>query len=145
MLTLLSFLLVRLAPGSPFASEKELPPQTLKVLNQAYGLDQPMPVQYVRYLGGLLRGDLGPSLKKPGFTVREMIASALPVSLELGFWALLYALTVGLSLGILAAIRPHGWGDRLAMSLALLGICIPGFVLGPLLALYFGLKLEWLR
>ncbi len=144
VLTLLSFMLVRLAPGSPFATEKELSPQTLETLNKAYGLDQPIPVQYVRYLGGLLRGDLGPSLKKPGFTVRELIASALPVSLELGFFALLYALIVGLSLGILAAIRPNGWGDHLAMSLALLGICIPGFVLGPLMALGLGLKLEWL-
>lgn len=144
VLTLLSFMLVRLAPGSPFASEKELPPQTLETLNKAYGLDQPIPVQYFRYLKGLVHGDLGPSLKKPGFTVRELIASALPVSLELGFLALLYALTVGMSLGILAAIRPNGWGDFFAMTLALLGICIPGFVLGPLLALIFGLRLEWL-
>ncbi len=144
VLTLLSFLLVRLAPGSPFASEKELPPQTLETLNRTYGLDQPIPVQYFRYLKGVLKGDLGPSLKKPGRTVSELIASALPVSLELGFWALLYALALGLCLGILAALKPNGWGDHLAMSVALFGICIPGFVLGPLLALYFGLKLEWL-
>ncbi|MDF3127700.1 ABC transporter permease [Kiritimatiellaeota bacterium B1221] len=144
VLTLLSFMLVRLAPGSPFASEKELSAQTLENLNRAYGLDQPVPVQYVRYLGGVLQGDLGPSLTKPGYSVRELIASALPVSLELGLLALLYALVVGLSLGVLAAIRPNGWGDHFAMSLALLGICIPGFVLGPLLALAFGLKLEWL-
>lgn len=144
VLTLLSFLLVRLAPGSPFATEKELPPQTLETLNRTYGLDQPIPVQYFRYLGGLLRGDLGPSLKKPGFTVRELIGSALPVSLELGFFALLYALILGLSLGILAAVRPNGWGDAVAMSMALLGICVPSFVLGPLLALGFGLELGWL-
>ncbi|MGA0369428.1 MAG: ABC transporter permease [Kiritimatiellia bacterium] len=144
VLTLPSFLLVRLAPGSPFASEKELPPQTLEMLNRTYGLDQPIPVQYIRYIGGLLRGDLGPSLKKPGFTVSEMISAALPVSLELGFYALVYALVVGLGLGIFAAIRPNAWADLLAMSLALLGICIPSFVLGPMLALNFGLKLEWL-
>lgn len=144
VLTLLSFMLVRLAPGSPFASEKELPAQTLETLNKTYGLDQPIPVQYVRYLGGLLRGDLGPSLKKPGRTVRELIASALPVSLELGAWALLFAIIVGLTLGTLAAIKPGAWGDHLAMGFALIGICIPGFVLGPVLALFFGLKLEWL-
>ncbi|WFB35324.1 ABC transporter permease [Kiritimatiellota bacterium B12222] len=143
VLTMLSFLLVRLAPGSPFASEKELPAQTLETLNKTYGLDKPIPVQYLRYVGGLLKGDLGPSLKKPGRSVRELISSALPVSLELGAWALLYALVVGMSLGILAAIVPNGWGDHVAMSLALIGICIPGFVLGPVLALYFGLKLKW--
>ncbi|MDA3874291.1 MAG: ABC transporter permease subunit [Kiritimatiellae bacterium] len=144
VLATLSFLLVRLAPGSPFASERELPQQTLDRLNETYGLDQPMHIQYGRYLAGLMRGDLGPSLKNPGRSVRELIAHALPVSLELGALALLYALLVGLTLGILAAIRPNGWGDHLAMGLALIGICIPGFVLGPLLALLFGLKLEWL-
>jgi oligopeptide transport system permease protein len=129
VLATLSFLLVRLAPGSPFASERELPQQTLDRLNETYGLDQPMHIQYGRYLAGLMRGDLGPSLKNPGRSVRELIA---------------HALLVGLTLGILAAIRPNGWGDHLAMGLALIGICIPGFVLGPLLALLFGLKLEWL-
>ncbi|MEX2607866.1 MAG: ABC transporter permease subunit [Kiritimatiellia bacterium] len=144
VLATLSFLLVRLAPGSPFASERELPQQTLDRLNETYGLDQPMHIQYGRYLAGLMRGDLGPSLKNPGRSVRELIAHALPVSLELGALALLYALGLGLTLGILAAIRPNGWGDHLAMGLALIGICIPGFVLGPLLALAFGLQLEWL-
>jgi oligopeptide transport system permease protein len=144
VLATLSFLLVRLAPGSPFASERELPQQTLDRLNATYGLDQPMHIQYGRYLAGLMRGDLGPSLKNPGRSVRELIVHALPVSLELGALALLYALAVGLTLGILAAIRPNGWGDHLAMGLALIGICIPGFVLGPLLALGFGLQLEWL-
>lgn len=144
VLATLSFLLVRLAPGSPFASERELPQQTLDRLNETYGLDQPMHIQYGRYLAGLMRGDLGPSLRNPGRSVRELIAHALPVSLELGALALLYALLVGLTLGILAAIRPNGWGDHLAMGLALIGICIPGFVLGPLLALQFGLRMEWL-
>jgi len=144
VLATLSFLLVRLAPGSPFASERELPQQTLDTLNRAYGLDQPLVVQYGRYLGGLLRGDLGPSLTHPGRSVNEMIRSALPVSMELGFWALLYAIVAGLFLGVLAALRPNGWRDHLAMTLALIGICIPGFVLGPLLALFFGLHLQWL-
>lgn len=144
VLATLSFLLVRLAPGSPFASEKELPQQTLGALNEAYGLDRPLPEQYLRYLGGVVKGDLGPSLTKPGRTVTELIGSAFPVSLELGALALLYALLVGILLGVLAAVTPHGWGDHLAMGLALIGICVPGFVLGPLLALLFGLKLEWL-
>lgn len=144
VLATLSFLLVRLTPGSPFASEKELPPRVLETLEATYGLDRPMWVQYGHYLGGLLRGDLGPSLQKPGRTVVDMIASALPTSLELGFWALVYALVTGLTLGIVAAVRPNGRGDHIAMGLALVGVCIPGFVLGPNLALFFGLRLNWL-
>ncbi len=144
VLAALSFLLVRLAPGSPFASERELPPQTLEALNRAYGLDQPMPVQFFRYIGGVLRGDFGPSLRMPGRTVSELILAKLPVSLELGFWSLLYAIFVGLTLGILAAVKPNGFGDYSAMTLALLGICIPAMVMGPVLALVFGLWLDWL-
>lgn len=144
VLAALSFLLVRLAPGSPFASERELPPQTLEALNRAYGLDQPMPVQFFRYMGGVLRGDFGPSLRMPGRTVSELILAKLPVSLELGFWSLLYAIFVGLTLGILAAVKPNGFGDYSAMTLALLGICIPAMVMGPVLALVFGLWLDWL-
>jgi len=144
VLAVLSFLLVRLAPGSPFASEKELPARTMEMLNRTYGLDDPIPVQFFRYVKGIvLHGDLGPSLKKPGHTVSELIAGALPVSLELGFWALLYALAIGGTLGVGAAARPNGWGDHVAMSAALVGVCVPGFVLGPLLALGFALKLDW--
>ena len=144
VLATLSFLLVRLAPGSPFASEKELPEQTLEALNRAYGLDRPLPEQYLRYMGNVLKGDLGPSLTKPGRTVTELIGSALPVSLQLGVLALGYALVVGILLGILAAVNPNRFGDHVSMGVALIGICIPGFVLGPLLALVFGLKLQWL-
>jgi len=144
VLATLSFLLVRLAPGSPFASEKELPEQTLEALNRAYGLDRPLPEQYLRYMGNVLKGDLGPSLTKPGRTVTELIGSALPVSLQLGVLALGYALIVGILLGILAAVNPNRFGDHVSMGVALIGICIPGFVLGPLLALVFGLNLEWL-
>ncbi|MCC5844253.1 MAG: ABC transporter permease [Verrucomicrobia bacterium] len=144
VLAALSFLLVRLAPGSPFASERELPPQTLEALNRAYGLDQPVPVQFFRYLSGVVRGDFGPSLRMPGRTVAELILAKLPVSLELGFWSLLYAVFVGLTLGVLAAVKPNGAGDHVAMTLALLGICIPAMVMGPVLALIFGLRLEWL-
>ncbi len=140
----LSFLLVRLVPGSPFASEKELPPQTMEALERAYGLDQPITVQYFRYMGGVLQGDFGPSLKMPGRTVSELIATTLPISMELGMLALLYALVVGISLGVLAAMRPNGPGDSISMGIALFGICIPSFVLGPILALVFGLWLNWL-
>ncbi len=143
-LVALSFLLVRLAPGSPFATEKEMSQQTLDALNAYYGLDQPIWVQFGRYLGGLTRGDLGPSLTMPGRTVSELIRDTFPVSLELGLWALLYACVVGLLLGVMAAVRPNRWGDHLSMGIAMGGICVPGFVLGPLLALFFGLRLDWL-
>ena len=144
VLATLSFLLVRLTPGSPFASEKELPPQTMEALNKAYGLDRPLLEQYVRYLGGVIQGDLGPSLTKPGRTVAELIGGSFPTSLQLGSLALLFAIVSGVSLGIFAAMRPGGWSDHLAMGFALIGICVPGFVLGPVLALQFGLRLEWL-
>lgn len=144
VLAALSFLLVRLAPGSPFAGERELPPQTLEALNRAYGLDQPVPVQFFRYIRGVLQGDFGPSLRMPGRTVSELILAKLPVSLELGFWSLLYAVFAGLFLGVLAAVQPNGFADCSAMTLALLGLCIPAMVMGPVLALIFGLWLGWL-
>ncbi len=143
-LSMLSFLLVRLAPGSPFASERELPQQTVDALNRAYGLDQPIPVQYFRYLSGVLRGDLGPSMSKPGRSVAELIGNTLPVSLVLGSLALGFGLLVGLALGVLAAVKPNGRGDRLAMAVALIGICLPSMVMGPILVLIFGLELGWL-
>jgi len=140
----LSFLLVRLAPGSPFASERELPPQTVEALNRAYGLDQPMAVQFFRYIGGVLRGDFGPSLSRPGRSVAEVILTALPTSLQLGALSLLYALVVGLGLGVLAAVKPNGAGDHVAMFLALVGLCVPAMVMGPVLGLVFSLNLNWL-
>lgn len=143
-LSFLSFLLVRLAPGSPFASERDLPEQTLRALNEAYGLDQPILVQYARYMGGVVRGDLGPSLRMPGRTVTELITGALPVSLELGLWSLLFAIVFGLTLGVVAAVKPNGPGDHAAMAFALAGVCVPSMVLGPMLVLVFGLWLDWL-
>ncbi len=135
----LTFLLVRMAPGGPFTDEKQYPPQAIEQLNRHYGLDAPLHVQYFRYLGNLLRGDLGPSLKYPGRSVNDMIAETFPVSLELGLWALLVALVIGLTAGITAAIRPNSALDTVPMTLSMAGICIPAFVLGPLLVLVFSL------
>ncbi len=135
----LTFLLVRMAPGGPFTDEKQYPPQAIEQLNRHYGLDAPLHIQYVRYLGNLLRGDLGPSLKYPGRSVNDMIAETFPVSLELGLWALLVALVIGLAAGITAAIRPNSALDTVPMTLSMAGICIPAFVLGPLLVLVFAL------
>jgi len=139
----LTFLLVRLAPGGPFTSERQYPPQAIAQLNQHYGLDAPLYAQYLRYLSNLLRGNLGPSLKYPGRTVNAMIAETFPISLELGFWALLVALVIGLLAGITAAIRPNSLLDKVSMTLSMTGVCIPSFVLGPLLVLVFSLAAGW--
>jgi len=139
----LTFLLIRLAPGGPFTNERAYPPEALQRLNAHYGLDAPLVTQYVRYLKNIARGDLGPSLKYTNRTVNGIIAQAFPVSLELGAWALLVAIALGVPAGILAARRPNTLCDYLPMGLAMTGICIPSFVLGPLLIIAFSLGLGW--
>jgi oligopeptide transport system permease protein len=140
-----TFFMVRFVPGGPFTSEKALPPEILRNLEAHYGLDQPLWRQYANYLGKIVRGDLGPSFKYSNRTVNEIIAQKLPVSLELGGWALLVALCIGLPLGVLAAIRRNSWLDYLSSSIGMIGICVPVFVGGPLLALLFGIHLRWLN
>ena len=137
-----TFFLVRLVPGGPFDREKDIPEVTRQQLEAYYGLDKPLPVQYVNYLGRLVRGDLGTTFKYPGWTVNEIIARKLPVSVELGALAMGIALVLGIGAGVLAAWRPGSATDTFPMSMAMLGICLPTFVLGPLLILVFGLKLN---
>jgi oligopeptide transport system permease protein len=139
----ISFFLIRLAPGGPFSDERHVSAEVLANLNAHYGLDKPLHQQYLSYLGNLLRGDLGPSYHYQNRTVNELIADALPVSAELGLYALLVALLLGLSAGIIASLRPNSRLDYVPMSLAMAGICFPTFVLGPILALVFGLWLGW--
>ncbi len=139
----LTFVLVRLAPGGPFTEEKSYPPQAIEQMNRHYGLDKPIIVQYGQYMGNLLHGDLGPSLKYQNRSVNEIIAETFPVSLELGLWALLVALLIGLPAGIIASLRPNTALDYIPMSIAMIGICIPSFVLGPLLVLSLSLGLGW--
>jgi len=141
----IAFILVRLAPGGPFTDERAYPPHTLEQLQRHYGLDAPLPVQYVRYLAGLLRGDLGPSLTQGGRTVQEVITTALPISLELGAWSLLVAMLIGIPAGLASALKPGSALDHATMASALIGICIPPFVLGPLLVLFFSLQLGWVH
>jgi oligopeptide transport system permease protein len=140
----LSFFVIRLAPGGPFDEEQALPPEIKANLEAAYGLDKPLYEQYVRYLGGLIRGDFGPSFKFKDFSVTELIAQGLPISLLLGLSAVLLAMLVGIPLGTLAALRQNSPTDYSIMSLAVLGIALPSFVTGPLFALVFGLYLRWL-
>jgi oligopeptide transport system permease protein len=135
---------MRLAPGGPFDQEQTLPPAIAANLEAAYGLDQPMIVQYGHYLASLAHGDLGPSFKYKDFRVSELIARGLPVTLTIGALALLLAVGLGVPLGMLAALRHNGALDHAVMGVALVGIAIPNFVVAPVLALLFGVKLGWL-
>ncbi len=138
-----SFFVIRLAPGGPFDEEQALPPEIKANLEAAYGLDKPLPEQYLRYLSGLARGDFGPSFKFKDFSVTELIAQGLPISLAIGLSAVLIALVFGVLLGAYAALARNTVGDYFVMGLAVLGIALPAFVVGPLLQLGFGLKLGW--
>ncbi|MEO6462956.1 MAG: ABC transporter permease subunit [Candidatus Eisenbacteria bacterium] len=140
----LTFFMMRLAPGGPFQSEREIPEAAREALLQRYGLDRPLAEQYGRFLVNAVKLDFGPSYKYPTQQVKEIIASAFPVSLELGAWALLLALVLGVPLGVIAANRQNTATDYLTMSATLLGVSIPNFVLGPLLVLFFSLTLYWL-
>ena len=140
-----TFFMVRFVPGGPFTAEKAVTPEILRNLEAHYGMDKPLYQQYLAYLGNLARGDFGPSFKYSNRTVNEIIADKLPVSLELGSLSLLVALALGLPLGTLAAIRRNTWIDYLCSSVAMAGICIPTFVMGPILVLVFAIQLGWVN
>jgi len=138
----LTFFLVRLAPGGPFDSEKAVSPQVLKNLNEVYNLNAPLYEQYFDYMANALTGDFGPSFRYPGRSVSEMILTGLPVTFELAFYAIVFAAFLGLIAGIVAAVKKNTALDYIPMAIAMLGICMPTFLLGPLLVLIFGLNLE---
>ena len=137
-----SFFIVRLAPGGPFDQEQALAPQIRANLDALYGLDQPVGVQFLHYLNGLAHGEFGPSFKLRDFTVGELIAQGLPLSLTLGSTAILLAILLGIPLGIVAAVRRNTGADFGITTLVVLGVALPSFVTGPLLALIFGLYLH---
>lgn len=141
---LLSFVLMRAAPGSPFDGERPLDAATRAALDRAYGLDRPVVEQLGRYLARIAHGDFGPSLVYKDFTVSQLIAQGLPVSLTLGGLALLLAALLGVSGGIVAAQHPDRWSGRAIDTAAAIAIALPGFVTGPLLALVFALWFAWL-
>ena len=140
----LTFLLVRLAPGGPFNAERDIPPAAREQLARKYGLDRPLGEQYVAFLAHAARLDFGPSYKFPARQVREIIVQGFRVSAELGGWALLVALLAGIPLGTIAALRQNRAADGAVMAIALGGVSVPNFVLGPLLVLVFSLGLYWL-
>jgi oligopeptide transport system permease protein len=139
-----TFFLMRAAPGGPFDQEQTLPPEIMANLQRAYGLDQPIWTQYGRYLKALMHGDFGPSFKYKDFTVTELIGQGFPVTLQLGVIAMALALSVGILLGTFAALHHNSAADYMTMSLAVVGIAIPTFVVLPFLGLLFGVFLHWL-
>jgi oligopeptide transport system permease protein len=147
----LTFFMIRLAPGGPFDAEKSVSPEIRKSLERYYKMVNPdgsprsLWLQLGDYLGNLARGDLGPSSKYSSRTVNELIRESFPVSAELALWSLLIALSLGLPAGILASLRPNTASDYIPSSLAMAGISVPNFVIGPVLVLIFALKLEWVR
>src|SRR5210317_2324259 len=139
-----TFFLVRAAPGGPFDAEKAVIPEVKAALERQYRLDLPIHEQYFAYLADLSQGNLGPSFKYPGRTINELIESGLPATAELGAYALLIAVIIGSLAGIAAALRPNTLQDYIPMSMAMIGICMPTFLLGPILVLIFGIHLDWL-
>jgi oligopeptide transport system permease protein len=139
-----SFFLMRAAPGGPFDQEQALPPQVAANLKASYGLDQPLLIQYSRYLGALLHGDFGPSLRYRDFSVTDLISDGLPVTLTLGTWALGLALSLGILFGVFSALYRHSSIDHATLALTVGAIAIPSFVLLPFLGLVFGIRLHWL-
>ena len=140
----ITFALIHIAPGGPFSGDKAVPPEVLIALEEKYDLNLPLWQQYVGYLRDLASGELGPSFKYSGRTVSELIASGFPTTAELAMYSMLVAIIIGLFAGVVAAIRPNSVQDYVPMSAAMLGICMPSFLLGPLLVLVFGIYLEWL-
>ena len=139
-----TFFMVRAAPGGPFDKDRSIPVEVMTQLNKRYHLDDPLWKQYLDYMGNLVQGDFGPSFKYASHSVTELMAAGLPATLELSFYAILFALAVGLPIGILAALKRNTFFDYAPMSAAMIGICMPTFVLGPILLLIFGIWLQWL-
>ncbi len=139
----MTFFMVRAAPGGPFSQEKKISPLIKEKMNEHYGLNDQLHVQYFNYLKNLTHLDLGPSFKHEGRTVNELIKDSFPVSMELGLYGLLIALVIGISAGLIASVKKNSFFDYTPMSIAMIGICLPTFVMGPILALVFGLHLRW--
>ena len=140
----ISFFVMRVAPGGPFSGNRKITEAVLANLNRAYHLDEPIWAQFGRYLWNLAHFDFGPSMKYRDYSVTELIVQGLPVSLEVGFWAMLLATIVGIFLGIIGALRRNGMTDLSAGVIAMVGLAVPSFVIGPLLQILFGLELKWL-
>jgi oligopeptide transport system permease protein len=144
LVIVLAFLLVHAAPGGPFDSERALPPDIEANIAAAYHLDEPLYMQFFRYVGGVVQGDFGPSYSYRDYTVGELIGRSFPISLQIGALSMLLAAVAGVGIGIVAALRQNTPLDKVVMGFAMTGISIPVFVVAPLLVLLFAVKLQWL-
>lgn len=140
----LSFFVMRLTPGGPFDAEKPVPEEIRHNLEAKYKMNLPLWQQYLYYLWDIARGDLGPSFQNKDYTVNEIIASTLPVSLELGLYAMIFATLMGVLLGILSALFRNRFPDYITSGISVIGLSVPNMVLGPILVMLFALGLHWL-
>jgi oligopeptide transport system permease protein len=140
----IAFFMIRMAPGGPFDSERPVPVEIAANLDNVYHLNDSLPEQYISYLSRLLKGDFGPSFKYQDYSVTELICKGFPVSLQLGLGAIFLALVLGIMLGTISAINQNTTIDYSVMTLSMIGITIPNFIIAPLLALIFGVMLGWL-
>jgi oligopeptide transport system permease protein len=131
--------MMRAAPGGPFDGERKLPAATERAIAEKFGLDKPLHAQYLDYVGGVLQGDFGPSYKTLGKSVNDLIAEGLPVSLTIGALTMLLSLILGTALGVFAGLRQNSAADYGVMGIAMVGISVPSFVIGPILILLFAL------
>ncbi|PCI88944.1 MAG: oligopeptide ABC transporter permease OppB [Hyphomicrobiales bacterium] len=145
LLILFSFVMMRLAPGGPFTSERALPVEVLANINAKYGLDQPWHIQLWRYIEGLIfHLDLGPSFKYKDRSVNDIIAQGFPVTMTYGLWSFAVAVVVGMSLGIMAAVKHNTWLDYIAVGISIGAQVLPNFIMAPILVIIFTLWLGWL-
>ena len=145
VLIILSFVLMKVAPGNPFTGEKNLPRDVLNNIYARYGLDKPLWQQLLEYVWNIVAHfDFGPSFKYKDRSVNEIIAQGFPVTLTYGFWAFIVAAGIGISMGVIAAVKQNSWADYLAVGVTIGGQVIPNFVLAPILVLVFTLWLHWL-
>ncbi len=143
IISIVTFAMIKSVPGGPFDKEKKVPEEVERALNEYYHLDKPFVQQYFLWLGNVAKGDLGPSTKYPNRSVNEIIGAAFPISLQLGIMGIGIALTLGLLAGVVASMRPNTAQDYIPMSFAMIGICVPRFVIGPLFMLMFAIQWEW--
>ncbi|MDV3428155.1 MAG: ABC transporter permease [Bacillota bacterium] len=139
-----TFFLMHAIPGDPFTEDKKVPPQIMANLKAKYGLDKPLPQQYVIYLGDLLHGDFGMSIKNEGRSINDIISYSFPTSAKLGGVAVLFATIFGIIMGIIAALKQGRWQDNFCMVVSTIGVTVPSFVMATLLMYIFALKLQWL-
>ncbi len=144
VVSVITFGLMHTVPGGPWDQEKPLPPSIVKRLNDKYGLGDPIPVQYLRWAGGMLTGDLGPSYRYRDRSVNDIVGDGIGTTVQLGIMAFILAVLVGVPLGMIAALRQNRWPDYLATFVSVLGIATPSFVLAILLVVVFSVTLRLL-